>query len=118
MSLVKEIIEKCRQNSIKVLTGPGGIYEINPKLRDLLCLTSDYTLHVLKGNTFSPNVLGFRDQLRRKKVDISEPREVSLTLLQAFYSELVDRSEEHTSELKSLMRISYAVFCLKKQKIN
>src|SRR3546814_19109729 len=27
----------------------------------------------------------------------------------------VDRSEEHTSELQSLMRISYAVFCLKKQ---
>src|SRR3546814_5236271 len=28
----------------------------------------------------------------------------------------IDRSEEHTSELQSLMRISYAVFCLKKQK--
>src|SRR3546814_4861683 len=28
------------------------------------------------------------------------------------------RSEEHTSELQSLMRISYAVFCLKKQKTN
>src|SRR3546814_9186655 len=28
------------------------------------------------------------------------------------------RSEEHTSELQSLMRISYAVFCLKKQNIN
>src|SRR3546814_10343842 len=28
-----------------------------------------------------------------------------------------DRSEEHTSELQSLMRISYAVFCLKKKKI-
>src|SRR3546814_9443343 len=27
------------------------------------------------------------------------------------------RSEEHTSELQSLMRISYAVFCLKKNKI-
>src|SRR3546814_4730623 len=27
-----------------------------------------------------------------------------------------DRSEEHTSELQSLMRISYAVFCLKKTK--
>src|SRR3546814_2923999 len=27
------------------------------------------------------------------------------------------RSEEHTSELQSLMRISYAVFCLKKKKI-
>src|SRR3546814_6387165 len=28
------------------------------------------------------------------------------------------RSEEHTSELQSLMRLSYAVFCLKKQKKN
>src|SRR3546814_4002420 len=29
-----------------------------------------------------------------------------------------ERSEEHTSELQSLMRISYAVFCLKKKKMN
>src|SRR3546814_1967117 len=28
----------------------------------------------------------------------------------------LDRSEEHTSELQSLMRISYAVFCLKKKR--
>src|SRR3546814_1309456 len=33
-------------------------------------------------------------------------------------SALVMRSEEHTSELQSLMRISYAVFCLKKKKKN
>src|SRR3546814_4390403 len=32
--------------------------------------------------------------------------------------QLMVRSEEHTSELQSLMRISYAVFCLKKQKIS
>src|SRR3546814_20969170 len=31
---------------------------------------------------------------------------------------LFTRSEEHTSELQSLMRISYAVFCLKKKKNN
>src|SRR3546814_5765134 len=31
-------------------------------------------------------------------------------------SAVVARSEEHTSELQSLMRISYAVFCLKKKK--
>src|SRR3546814_1378012 len=31
-------------------------------------------------------------------------------------NEMQSRSEEHTSELQSLMRISYAVFCLKKQK--
>src|SRR3546814_5956891 len=39
----------------------------------------------------------------------------------AFHGRAVDRvetqrSEEHTSELQSLMRISYAVFCLKKKK--
>src|SRR3546814_6084047 len=33
-------------------------------------------------------------------------------------STLACRSEEHTSELQSLMRISYAVFCLKKKKTN
>src|SRR3546814_5480462 len=32
--------------------------------------------------------------------------------------EYYQRSEEHTSELQSLMRISYAVFCLKKKKQN
>src|SRR3546814_14014286 len=34
----------------------------------------------------------------------------------AMLEPLRDRSEEHTSELQSLMRISYAVFCLKKKK--
>src|SRR3546814_1052801 len=44
----------------------------------------------------------------------------SLTISQIFARTgrgeyLRDRSEEHTSELQSLMRISYAVFCLKKK---
>src|SRR3546814_8227846 len=34
----------------------------------------------------------------------------------ALYLERETRSEEHTSELQSLMRISYAVFCLKKKR--
>src|SRR3546814_9644733 len=42
--------------------------------------------------------------------DIGERREV-----EQMKSEFVARSEEHTSELQSLMRISYAVFCLKKK---
>src|SRR3546814_5799360 len=33
-----------------------------------------------------------------------------------YYLAVQKRSEEHTSELQSLMRISYAVFCLKKKK--
>src|SRR3546814_4502230 len=35
---------------------------------------------------------------------------------EVFAKAVGDRSEEHTSELQSLMRISYAVFCLKKKK--
>src|SRR3546814_9738360 len=39
------------------------------------------------------------------------------TLLTLYHLEEL-RSEEHTSELQSLMRISYAVFCLKKKNLN
>src|SRR3546814_7921418 len=39
-----------------------------------------------------------------------------LTVFQRSPPWIVPRSEEHTSELQSLMRISYAVFCLKKKK--
>src|SRR3546814_10774856 len=38
------------------------------------------------------------------------------TILWSLKSMALARSEEHTSELQSLMRISYAVFCLKKKK--
>src|SRR3546814_7829073 len=38
--------------------------------------------------------------------------------LRSFGGSALTRSEEHTSELQSLMRISYAVFCLKKKKKN
>src|SRR3546814_635203 len=46
------------------------------------------------------------------------PEEVPVALVQAMLLLIGHsfRSEEHTSELQSLMRISYAVFCLKKKK--
>src|SRR3546814_5115138 len=40
----------------------------------------------------------------------------ALTVMASVQQEVEQRSEEHTSELQSLMRISYAVFCLKKTK--
>src|SRR3546814_3911223 len=41
---------------------------------------------------------------------------ISVTATSSWTSHTLDgRSEEHTSELQTLMRISYAVFCLKKQ---
>src|SRR3546814_2869742 len=41
---------------------------------------------------------------------------IALSLVRSFLEHQARRSEEHTSELQSLMRISYAVFCLKKKK--
>src|SRR3546814_7921114 len=83
-------------------------------------------------------VLGYRDPTfqslykLRKKRDLTSDR-LNLSLHAAHYLTADDivpllvlllietgleleRSEEHTSELQSLMRISYAVFCLKKKK--
>src|SRR3546814_4330612 len=49
--------------------------------------------------------------------DLSSVREIVENYKKANPQRVKDvRSEEHTSELQSLMRISYAVFCLKKKK--
>src|SRR3546814_3568804 len=50
---------------------------------------------------------------------LNRTQERARTLLTEFgmAGEALPRSEEHTSELQSLMRISYAVFCLKKNNI-
>src|SRR3546814_3914794 len=55
-------------------------------------------------------IKGESDQARRNC--LGDRREASRTCSEANRP----RSEEHTSELQSLMRISYAVFCLKKKK--
>src|SRR3546814_8959230 len=58
---------------------------------------------------------------QKKIVDllISEIPDCNATDAEVFYYpasiNVIQRSEEHTSELQSLMRISYAVFCLKKK---
>src|SRR3546814_2658641 len=54
-----------------------------------------------------------RRQLDRLRFAINEFHKVAVTGVAGIGQQ---RSEEHTSELQSLMRISYAVFCLKKKK--
>src|SRR3546814_2672907 len=49
-------------------------------------------------------------------LDISRFQQLVEDLLEISRFDAGVRSEEHTSELQSLMRISYAVFCLKKKK--
>src|SRR3546814_3639647 len=58
--------------------------------------------------------LAFRDEVRAFLADaVDDDLRAAGTRMTSVYP---DRSEEHTSELQSLMRISYAVFCLKKKK--
>src|SRR3546814_2403580 len=68
---------------------------------------------LMKGGTVvlaaSPFVPTFAQGFAARKVD---------TGLEDWLAHHGIRSEEHTSELQSLMRISYAVFCLKKKKKN
>src|SRR3546814_7443140 len=55
-------------------------------------------------------------EIDQRSVAADPPRRYAIAQRHANRRRKVDlRSEEHTSELQSLMRISYAVFCLKKQ---
>src|SRR3546814_3545841 len=67
------------------------------------------------------NFAGNPDFLRQHGVEVLIADDADcVALMRRFIAEkpglwAEDRSEEHTSELQSLMRISYAVFCLKKK---
>src|SRR3546814_5416199 len=75
-----------------------------------------------------PAVVTEREELAERIAETAAPAKVEKTRKKARASAAAkgrkaaftlrldaDRSEEHTSELQSLMRISYAVFCLKKK---
>src|SRR3546814_4000224 len=65
-------------------------------------------------DTLFPYTTLFRSGLRAPRNDVQDVR-VPRAHGCARAAEAIGRSEEHTSELQSLMRISYAVFCLKKK---
>src|SRR3546814_5749254 len=74
-------------------------------------------------DTLFPYTTLFRSEhtvLVLPKIDLADSEQLALTdaLGQrvSIAAQIPGRSEEHTSELQSLMRISYAVFCLKKKK--
>src|SRR3546814_7581334 len=68
-----------------------------------------------------PNVQKLMAQPPRRAGTLKDIKHVVLLMQENrsfdhYFGMLSGRSEEHTSELQSLMRISYAVFCLKKKK--
>src|SRR3546814_7717046 len=76
----------------------------DPEIGDLIGLDMD--VHLLKGD----DVESFSKRPQARALLITALSEVHAN---ASMFGGIERSEEHTSELKSLMRISYAVFCVK-----
>src|SRR3546814_1391061 len=66
-------------------------------------------------DTLFPYTTLFRSPMRKRSLSSGAPWTYSPYATTAHFYCLAARSEEHTSELQSLMRISYAVFCLKKK---
>src|SRR3546814_8165520 len=79
----------------------------------------DYNPDVESGNRWSPG--SAKGPARARRTKAMTPAAAVSTLRGPRWAEPdadrhFPRSEEHTSELQTLMRISYAVFCLKKKK--
>src|SRR3546814_4311250 len=73
------------------------------------------------GFQFIQDPLDYSSRLHHTNVDTfdhlkAEDMRQGSIVLASLLLDAANRSEEHTSELQSLMRISYAVFCLKKKK--
>src|SRR3546814_4972725 len=66
----------------------------------------------------TPSISRRKSQCSRVASCFCTMKRSPLALARSPRGSAVLRSEEHTSELQSLMRISYAVFCLKKKKTN
>src|SRR3546814_8645341 len=92
----EEIRLRCLEREITFVTLHGPIQAFGKLAEDLLSI----------GDGLGPT--GFRQTLQRRFAAVEGSNEI------CGFDRL--RSEEHTSELQSLMRTSYAGFCLKKKK--
>src|SRR3546814_944227 len=86
----------------------------DPTITAALCIIGN---EILSGRTQDKNLAFIAERLTALGIRLAEVRVVrddEAAIVEAVQA-LSGRSEEHTSELQSLMRISYAVFCLKKK---
>src|SRR3546814_10144127 len=99
---------------------------MKPEVTDVLieALRGPFKMRIVYGETDAETrtvephglLLGLRSYLVARQADRGE--NLRHFRLDRIHSAECLRSEEHTSELQSLMRISYDVFCLKKTKTN
>src|SRR3546814_1785439 len=89
---------------------PGGLGEIACRAPDPVMFVEYWNRPDATAEKFATDAAGTRWPLTGDTGRMDEAGWIT------FVGRADDRSEEHTSELQSLMRISYAVFCLKKKK--
>src|SRR3546814_3006215 len=115
---------------VKAKNRKSSLHEIDPELHDRLLSESlkryeDEVREYLVDQSdiafaIARTLVDLTPSVRDGKIRIANLAKPDLSKLSENLSfpNLEHRSEEHTSELQSLMRISYAVFCLKKKKYN
>src|SRR3546814_4789356 len=96
-------------SDLVILTGDGG-KKINV-IKEIRAITG-------LGLTEAKTLVESAPKAVKEGVNKDEAEKVKKQLEEAGATVELKRSEEHTSELQSLMRISYAVFCLKKKKLH
>src|SRR3546814_10699845 len=109
----KRIVELTHQFCMQHLAQHGymRLYLIGSRARGTAKPTSDHDfVAVVKDGTPNSLLTGQNTQLLAEFAAYTSRQGIGKV-------DLLVRSEEHTSELQSLMRISYAVFCLKKKTI-
>src|SRR3546814_1117220 len=102
---------------LKVLQGSGFYKTLNSRTSEFVASVQrfadarNYPLRIQTAGSLFWFAFASREEIRSAQAIDPE----SMQLFRVFHRELLNKSEEHTSELQSLMRISYAVFCLKKK---
>src|SRR3546814_9833746 len=92
------VVHPRTRNTLAFVPAQFNEFEVTPKERELIDICKEEKAQGRKVLAYTVYT-GTRDTTSRLKVLLEQ-----------------ERSEEHTSELQSLMRISYAVFCLTKKK--
>src|SRR3546814_9291488 len=102
------------------ILGRKAAYETS-QFKPIARITADPTVLVVRADSPWKTAKEFVEAAKKEPGKInygSSGIYGSMHVPMAMLENAADRSEEHTSELQSLMRISYAVFCLKKKKNN
>src|SRR3546814_5161262 len=104
------LVSQFRPEEVVTVTTPSSTSDSKVPEGNLIQITMDTKGRVFFGMAGQNNRISMLENLgEARAIEFTEEEKEDFSLME-------NRSEEHTSELQSLMRISYAVFCLNKKK--